>query len=127
MKKLIIIIAILFAFKASAQTKIPAKEAAKHINETVTITGKIFGSKFFANSNMTLLDVGGFNPNQELTLMISGTDRPKFKGKPEDDYKGKEVTITGKIIDFKGKPEIVITDPEQIKVELTDNTVKPGF
>jgi DNA/RNA endonuclease YhcR with UshA esterase domain len=118
MKRLIIVVAILFAFKASAQTTtIAAKDADKHLNETVTVTGKIFGSKFFANSNMTLLDVDGFNPNQKLTLMISGTDRPKFKGKPEDDYKGKEVTVTGKIIDFKGKPEIVITDPDQIKID----------
>jgi len=129
MKKLLVLISFIamFAFTASAQTKIAPKEASKHINETVTVTGKIFGSKFFANNNMTLLDVGGYNPNQELTIMIAGADRPKFKGKPEDDYKGKEVTVTGKIIDFKGKPEIVVTDPEQIKVVMSDNVKVPAI
>ena len=124
MKKLILACSIaLFAFAASAQTKITPKEASKHVGEDVVLTGKIFGSKFFANNNMTLLDVGGFNPNQDLTVMIAGADRSKFV-KPEDDFKGKEVTITGKIIDYKGKPEIIVTDPAQIKIILSDNMVK---
>jgi DNA/RNA endonuclease YhcR with UshA esterase domain len=76
---------------------------------------------------MTLLDVGGYNPNQDLTIMIAGTDRSKFKGKPEEDYKGKEVTVIGKVIDYKGKPEIIVTDPSQIKVVLTDNVVPVPF
>jgi DNA/RNA endonuclease YhcR with UshA esterase domain len=115
---------ILLACHASAQTKITPKEAAKHINEMVTVTGKIYSSKLIASNNMTLLDVGGFNPNQDLTVMIEGTNRSKFKGKPEEDYKGREVTITGKVIDFKGKPEIVVTDPEQIKLVASDNLIK---
>jgi len=129
MKKLILfaLILALFGYKASAQTPLTAKDAAKHINETVTITGKIFSSKLIASNNMTLLDVDGFNPNQDLTIMIEGANRSKFKGKPEEDYKGREVTVTGKIIDFKGKPEIVVTDPEQIKVVLSDNMRTPAM
>lgn len=127
MRKLITIAIILFACKASAQTKISPKEAEKHINETVAVTGKVFSGKLITSNNMTLLDIGGFNPNQDLTVMIESANRGKFKGKPEEDYKGKEVTITGKIIDFKGKPEIVVTDPEQIKVVMSDNIVPTKF
>jgi hypothetical protein len=124
MKKLLVFaLIVLFAGKVSAQTKIVAKDAAKHVGEEVSVTGKIFGSKLFANTNMTLLDMGGYNPNQELTLMIAGADHGKFSGKPEEDYKGKEVTVTGKIIDYKGKPEMVITDPKQIKVVMADNVM----
>lgn len=117
MKRLIIL--ALFAFiavKASAQTVIEAKDAGKHIGETVSITDKVYSGKYFDNSKMTLLDIGGYNPHQLLTLMIPGTNREKFKGNPETDFKGKMVTITGKIIDYKGKPEIVINDPGQIKL-----------
>jgi DNA/RNA endonuclease YhcR with UshA esterase domain len=116
MKKLIVIAALFISIAASAQTQIPAKEASKHINETVTVTGKVFNGKLIASNNMTLLDINGFNPNQDLTVMIEGTNRTKFQNKPEEELKGKEVTITGKIIDYKGKPEIVVTDPDQIKV-----------
>jgi DNA/RNA endonuclease YhcR with UshA esterase domain len=121
-----IIILALFAVlsvKASAQTIIAAKDAAKHIGETVTITEKVFSGKYFENNKMTLLDLGGYNPNQLITVMIPGADKEKFKGNPEADYKGKEITVTGKIIDYKGKPEIVVTDPKQLKIVMTDNRV----
>ncbi|QKJ32803.1 hypothetical protein HQ865_24620 [Mucilaginibacter mali] len=130
MKKLIIIaLFAVLAGKAGAQTVIPAKEAAKHIGETVSITDKIFGGKYFENSKMTLLDMGGYNPNQVLTIMIPGADKDKFKGNPEADYKGKDVTVTGKIIDYKGKPEIIVNDPKQLKLVMIDNVnkTKAGF
>lgn len=123
MKKLLFSTALVLAaaFTASAQTTtIPAKEAAKHIGETVTITDKLFGGKLFDNTKMTLLDVGGYNPNQALTIMIPGEDRSKFKGAPEVDYKGKPITVTGKVVDYKGKPEIIVNDPSQLK--LADST-----
>jgi DNA/RNA endonuclease YhcR with UshA esterase domain len=127
MKHLIAIFSFIVVFIGgiSAQTKIAPKAAAKHIGEEVMVTGKIFSGKLIASNNMTLLDMGGFNPNQELTIMIIGTERGKFKGKPEEDYKGKEVTVTGKLIDYKGKPEIVVSDPTQLKVVLSDNIIMP--
>ena len=63
---------------------------------------------------MTLLNLGGNYPNQLLTIMIPGKDRDKFKEKPEEVYKGKAVCVTGKIVDYKGKPEIVVSDPGQL-------------
>lgn len=121
MKKLLFSTALVLAtaLYARAQTTIPAKEAAKHIGETVTITDKLFGGKFFDNTKMTLLDIGGSNPNQALTIMIPGADKSKFKGSPEVDYKGKTITVTGKVIDYKGKPEIIINDPAQLKLADT--------
>lgn len=123
MKKLVILglFSLIMIGTASAQTVIAAREAAKHIGDSVTVTDKIFGGKLFTPSNLTLLDMGGYNPNQLLTIMIAGADRGKFKGQPEVDYKGKEVTVTGKLILYKNKPEIVITDPKQLKPVLTDN------
>lgn len=123
MKKLIILCLFLLAavFKTSAQTQIAAKDAAKHIGDNVSITDKVFGGKLFAPSNMTLLDIGGYNPNQALTVMIPGADRGKFKGQPEVDYKGRSVTVTGKLVLYKNKPEIIVNDPKQLSLVLTDN------
>lgn len=118
MKKIILLCSIigLFAVKVSAQTAILAKDAAKHVGEKVTICDKVWGTKFLDQANITFLDLGGYNPNQLLTIVIKGEDRAKFKGKPEDDYKQKNVCVTGTIVDFKGKPEIVVTDPGQLKL-----------
>jgi len=117
MKKITLALFIAFAaITASAQTTINAKEAAKHIGEEVTICDKIFSGKFLSNSNLTLLDVGGSHPNEVLSLVIKGDDRKKFSTAPEDKFKGKQVCITGKLIDYKGKPEIMITDTAQIRI-----------
>lgn len=123
MKKIITltIIVALFAFKASAQNVIATKDAAKHIGETVTIYDKVFSAKLISPSNMTFLDLGGYHPNELITVVIKGADRSKFKGAPEDYYKGRNVSVTGTAIDYKGKPEIVVTDPKQIKLNMSDN------
>ncbi|OCX50277.1 hypothetical protein BEL04_23495 [Mucilaginibacter sp. PPCGB 2223] len=118
MKKIGIALLIAFAaMKASAQTSISAKDAAKHIGEEVTICDKIFSGKYLSNSSLTLLDVGGSHPNEVLSLVIKGDDRKKFSTAPEDKFKGRQVCITGKLVDYKGKPEIMITDTAQIKID----------
>jgi hypothetical protein len=126
MKRLIILtsVALLFAFSASAQKMIQVKDAAQHVGENVTVCGKVFSTKLLTPSNMVFLDLGGFHPNQLLTIVIKGEDRSKFKGQPEDDYKDKNICITGTIIDFKGKPEIVLSDPVNIKLDAGGTTDK---
>lgn len=126
MKRLIIFIVftLVLGYSASAQTKIPAKDAAKHLNETLMVCDKVYGTKLIEASGMVLMDLGGAHPNQLLTVVIKGEDRGKFKDKPEEYFKGREICVTGKIIDYKGKPEIVVSDPADIKLELIDNTNK---
>ncbi|MDB5115090.1 MAG: hypothetical protein JWQ79_582 [Mucilaginibacter sp.] len=120
MKKFILFTSLFIAIATAnvfSQTTITAKEAAKHINEKVVVCDQVYGGKFLSGSNITLIDVGGSHPDELLTLIIKGDDRKKFKTEPEEALKGKKVCITGQLIDYKGKPEIVITDPEQIKVQ----------
>lgn len=47
-----------------------------------------------------------------------------FPGKPEKDYANKNVCVTGKLIDYKGKPEIVATKPAEIKIEETHQGIE---
>jgi hypothetical protein len=116
-KKIIFNLIVTFiSVSAFGQTVINAKDAAKHLNEKVAITEKVFGGKFFSNSGTTLLDLGGNHPNELVTLIIKGDDRKKFTTAPEEAFKDKTITVTGTLIDYKGKPEIVITDPGQIKI-----------
>jgi hypothetical protein len=48
--------------------------------------------------------------------VIWGSDRPKF-GTPEVQLMGKQLCATGKIEAYKGKPEIVATDPRQLTLK----------
>jgi len=114
-----------FSLQASAQTTVPVKDAGKHIGKTVTICDKVFSGKQITSSKTTLLYLGGYYPNQPLTIIIKGADRSKFKGRPEVDDTGKDFYVTGIIINYEGKPGIVINDPKQLRIVLIDNARQP--
>ena len=48
--------------------------------------------------------------------MIWGSDREKF-GSPETAYQDRDICVTGQIKAFRGAPEIVASDPKQIKIQ----------
>ncbi len=117
---LITALAILFtSFSATAQNITP-DEAAKHMGDTVTVCGKIYGGKYFDNSpknKVTLLNMGAAFPKSPLTIVINGENRKNFKQAPEDFYSNKEVCIKGVVVEYKGKPQIVIATEEDIIVK----------
>jgi DNA/RNA endonuclease YhcR with UshA esterase domain len=59
---------------------------------------------------MVLVNVGAAYPNQLVTIALKGN--AKALGTQLAD---KMITVTGEVIDYKGKPEIIVTDPAQIK------------
>jgi hypothetical protein len=118
---------VLFSLKVSAQATIAAKDAGKHIGQVVTICDKVYNGKFISASNTTVLYLGGDYPNQAFTVVINGAGRGKFKGRPEVDDKGKDFTVTGKLINYQGKPAIVISRPAQLKAVLIDNSKQPAL
>jgi hypothetical protein len=124
MKQLFIIsvIFLLSIVKVSAQGIVPAKYALKHIGKKVTICDKVYSAN--SNSNVTLLYLGGDYPEQLLTIIIKAGDLAKFKGHPGTDFKGKDIYVTGVIVSNKGKAQIVVNDPRQIKPLLVDSPVK---
>lgn len=49
--------------------------------------------------------------------MIPGLSRAAFNEPPEVLFNGKTVCVTGLIVDYRGKPEIVVEDPSQIVIQ----------
>lgn len=105
---------------ANAQQKIKIEDAAQHEGDSVTICSKVYGGRYMSNSKsaITLLNVGGLYPNALLTVLIKPENRAAFTNKPEEFYIGKEVCITGKIILFKGKPEIELFSEKGITLNV---------
>jgi hypothetical protein len=123
MKHLIIISAILISsFTPSSQKLVAAKDAAKYIGKKVTICDKVYSTK--PEGRVTCLYLGGDYPNQLLAVMIKDGAGSKFKGKPEIDFRGKDVCVTGVVVNDKGKPEIAVSSPKQIKIVMVDSPVK---
>ena len=81
-----------------------------------TVCDVVSGGRYFEASGLTLINVGGAYPNQKITILIRGENRSRFPASPESYYNGKQVCVTGHVEMFRGRPEIVVTDPSQIKM-----------
>jgi len=98
---------------------ITAVEAQKYIGEAKTVCGKVVGTKYSTKSKRqpTFLNLDQPYPKQIFTVLIWGADRGKFGKPPEVFFNGKDICVTGRIESYKGKPEIIVSDPGQIKMK----------
>jgi hypothetical protein len=113
MKNILVALFVLFALKSYSQTLKP-EEAKNHVNDTVTVCGKVVATHKMASSNV-LLDFGKPYPDNVFTVIIFGRDYPKFNA-AENTLKGKNICVKGKVILANDKPEIVLSDTSQLKV-----------
>jgi hypothetical protein len=73
---------------AHAQTKrITAAEAKDHVGERAVVCGKVISARYASKSKgePTFLNLDQPHPKQAFTILIWGSDRPKF-GEPESKY-----------------------------------------
>jgi micrococcal nuclease len=110
---------VLSVAAVAGQSAVPAKDAAKHIGEKVTICDKVYGVRYFENGKdqPTLVNMGDAYPNNPFTFVIYGEDRKKFSWKPEEFLIDKAVCVTGEVKDYRGKPQIVVSDTAQLVIK----------
>jgi hypothetical protein len=115
----LISVCLVLASVAHGQTgQITAPEAKNHVGEKTTVCGKVASTHFASGSKgqPTFLNLDEPYPKETFTILIWGSDRPKF-GKPEDTYRDKNVCVTGKITSHKGVPEIMASEASQIQTQ----------
>jgi hypothetical protein len=61
---------------------------------------------------MVLVNLGAPYPKQLLTVVLKG-DARQLAGQIDD----KTVTVQGKVIDYQGKPEIVVVDANALSIQ----------
>lgn len=111
MKKILLALAITagFAATASAQKRFSAEEFSKNLGKTGTLCDTVYSVRIFSDT-LTLLNMGAAYPNQKYTVAVKGNkvnlDFANLKGKP--------LCITGVFLMFKNRPEIVVSEPEQV-------------
>lgn len=110
---------VLFGVSVAAQTdRITARQAKDHVGEVETVCGEVVSTRYADRSKgqPTFLNLDKPYPNEIFTIVIWGSDRPKF-GTPESKYSEANVCITGKISSYRGTPEIAATEPNQIVLQ----------
>jgi hypothetical protein len=119
MKRTVVLGIIAFALATAAgSAKITARQAKDHIGEVQTVCGVVASTRYAERSKglPTFLNLEEPYPNEIFTILIWGDDRSKF-GAPESKYRDADLCVTGKISIYRGTPEIVATEPDQIVVQ----------
>jgi hypothetical protein len=116
MKALIFAAGLIVTATALAETRvIPPPEAKDHVGEIVTVEGAVSEVHHAAFGKATFVDMGGHYPNNSFAGVLFSGDEPKF---PDiDSLEGKTIDISGVVKLYQGRPEIILNDPEQIKVK----------
>ena len=91
-------------------------QAVDHIGEYKTVKGLVASAKYLSRvkGRPTFLNLDEAYPNQVFTVVIWGDTRDQFEVDPEYFYRGKNITVSGIIIEYKGIAEIIVSDVEQI-------------
>ena len=111
-KTVLTLFPLICAASITAQTSnYTAADAAKHVGETATVTGRVDSFHQSGKGNI-FLNMGGAYPNQAFTAFIPAGSAAQFPNAQQ--YDGKTVAVTGKIQLYKGKPEIIVNSPSQI-------------
>ena len=94
-------------------------EAANHVDEEATVTGKVFGVST-SKTGTTYVNLGGIFPQHTFAGVIFASKQADVGDVKQ--YEGKDVTLTGRITvsrDASKKPQILISKADQIKLDGT--------
>ena len=113
----LVLVALLAAGLTYAADTLDPVEASSHVGEDATVCGEVTGAKYSSHRKRkpTFIDLGPPHPNQHFTALIWGEYRDKFDYVPET-LLGKTICVSGTITEYKGKAEIKVSDPSQIRV-----------
>ncbi len=91
-------------------------QAKDYIGKKVVVQGRIAGIYKEVKDNIVFLNLGHPYPNSCLSGVIFDDYSYKFVKHPESYYIDETVQIRGKIEKYKDKLEIILKNPDQIKI-----------
>ena len=93
---------------------VQAAEVKSYVGKTVVVDAAVSGIHHARSGSSVMLDMNGVYPSNAFTAVVFKSDLGKFSNL--DALSGKTVRISGKVKIYRGKPEIVLSDPNQIKL-----------
>ena len=96
----------------AAAPTIGVAQAADFIGKQVTVTGVV--AQVSVRPGLTFLNFGKPYPNNLFTAIVRDRNTNQFDDLSE--LKGKAVSVEGKVIEYRDKPEIELTAKSQLKL-----------
>jgi DNA/RNA endonuclease YhcR with UshA esterase domain len=100
------------ALPARAEMMIQPGDAKAHVGKTVTIQAAVTEVKT-GRGGVTFLDMGGSFPDNPFAAVIFASDLAKFSGAKA--LKGKTIAISGEVVLYQDRPEIILKTADQLK------------
>ncbi|WP_445474330.1 thermonuclease family protein [Methanococcoides methylutens] len=90
-------------------------DAGRYVGQTVTVEGTVVRTARHDGNGIIYLN---FHDPYEgyFTVVIWSDNWERFSQSPELYYNGKHVLVTGKVIEYKGSPEMIVDDPSEIVI-----------
>lgn len=102
----------------SAQEQLNEIDLQKYLNKEVQYCDQVFGTFVTkGEKQVILLNLGAEYPNHMLVVAIFQDNWKNFDYKPEEFLKNKTICVKGKLVLYKGKPEIIVKYPKQISLK----------
>ena len=94
-------------------------QAIKYVGKKATVCGTVASATYASRTKgkPTFLNLDEPYPRQIFTVVIWGKNRDDFKDAPESMYRDKRICVTGLVESYKGKPEIMVSVPDQIVIK----------
>ena len=122
--KTLVCLFVVFIFEqlSYAADPISPADAANYIGRQATVCGIVANAKYVTTTRgtPTFLNLDKPYPNHIFTVVIWGSDRERFSYRPET-LSGSRICVSGRIIQYRGKPEIIASDPQQITITDKDH------
>ena len=112
MRPLLLTIAFLMAALPARAQAIAPGDARTHVGEPVTVEASV-SAVHVGRSGVTFIDMGGRFPDNTFAAVIFADDAAKFPNVSA--LEGKKVEISGPVVLYRGRPEIILNSADQLK------------
>jgi DNA/RNA endonuclease YhcR with UshA esterase domain len=115
MKSIALVFALLMLASPILAEAIPVTDAVRHVGQTATVEGEVSG--VHTAKYITYIHMGGRYPNHIFTAVIFKSESTAVGN--ISGLEGRNISVTGVIKLYKGKPEIVVKSKGQITMRST--------
>lgn len=118
MKKIALFVALICGMQTVYAQIIPLDSISYYEGKTITINSKVQNTYVSNGEKKTVfLNFGKPFPNETFKVVIFENDLIHFKYAPSEFLKNKQVEITGRVLIYNKRPQMIITNESQIKIK----------
>lgn len=117
MKKLLLSLCLALFIAAPAMAAINSEDAAQHVGETQTVCGTVAQVAYLSKG--VAINIGAQYPLQHINGFVWNGKAVNVNAGVGgfDNLIGKDICMSGRIVLYKGRPEIIINTPGQISIQ----------